>query len=413
MKSEESLSDWQYLEKELLPTLADFENPEEVTEYVTVKIKSILTAAKDPGKLSNTAIPASTMAGVQAISLEDAESMPYKSASDRFHRYFPACHDEKLVSYYSCSWLKSSLPSQGWMYLTESHLAFYSFIFGKESKLLLRWIDVTKVEKTRHYIAPDKLKISTRESDHYFGMFLNRAHEAYDNIRQLADLAMRKLMDDDSKGISSLGNDLNLLLKSAKNVPKTSSFLKRDLNARQVSEEFRLKFQMPNDEKMDGQVECYLWTPYNKKYRFGKLYLSQNFACFSSHVPGLVLLVIPLRDVSKVENAESCPNGNTIDQALKFTMRNQYVGAVGKEFIFANVHDQKFVIEKIAELLAGTREPQDAMICASGDHGATANECENFELCPPLMNTFKETVMKIGSQHFCRGKSTNMSSVEF
>ena len=128
--------------------------------------------------------------------------------------------------------------------------------------------------------------------------------------------AMRKLMDDDTKS-SSLGQDLTLLMKSSKNTPKTSSFLKRDLNARQKTEAFRLKFQVPNDEKLDGQVECYLWTPYNKKYRFGKLYLSHNFACFSSHVDGLVKLVIPLRDVVTVENAKSCPNGNTIDQALK------------------------------------------------------------------------------------------------
>jgi hypothetical protein len=38
-------------------------------------------------------------------------------------------------------------------------------------------------------------------------------------------------------------------------------------------------------------VECFLWTPFNKKYRFGTLYLSTNFACFLSHVPKLVRLV--------------------------------------------------------------------------------------------------------------------------
>ena len=50
--SQESLEDWHYFEKELLPTLADFENPEEATEFVSVKIKSIITAALEPGPSS-------------------------------------------------------------------------------------------------------------------------------------------------------------------------------------------------------------------------------------------------------------------------------------------------------------------------------------------------------------------------
>lgn len=111
-------------------------------------------------------------------------------------------------------------------------------------------------------------------------------------------------------------------------------------------QEFRLKFQVPNNEKLDGQVECFLWTPYNKKYRYGKLYLSHNFACFSSHVPGLVNLVIPLRDVLEVEKAESSTNGNsTNDQALRFVMSTKQ--GVGKEFIFAQLPDRQFIKSKI------------------------------------------------------------------
>ncbi len=42
------------------------------------------------------------------------------------------------VSYYSCSLWKGRIPLQGWMYLTVNHLAFYSFLLGKEEKFLLR-----------------------------------------------------------------------------------------------------------------------------------------------------------------------------------------------------------------------------------------------------------------------------------
>jgi hypothetical protein len=78
-------------------------------------------------------------------------------------------------------------------------------------------------------------------------------------------------------------------------------------------------------------------------------------------VDGLVSVVIPLRDVAHVEKAESCPNGNTIDQAVRFVMRSSSanpLGIVGKEFIFAQLPDRNFVIEKIAELLASTKVSQ-------------------------------------------------------
>ena len=47
-----------------------------------------------------------------AAKVEDAESMPYKTASERFHRLFTVGADEKLVSYYSCCLLGGGLPAQ-------------------------------------------------------------------------------------------------------------------------------------------------------------------------------------------------------------------------------------------------------------------------------------------------------------
>ena len=151
------------------------------------------------------------------------------------------------------------------------------------------------------------------------------------------------------------------------------------------------------------QVECYLWTSYNKKYRFGKLYLSQNFACFASHVHGLVNVVIPLRDVSHVEKADSCPNGNTIDQALRFVMRSK-----GKEFIFAQLEDRNFIIDKIAELLAAAKDEasspnfrNSASSTASSSSYDKLADCVSgsgdqvvkaFEASQPLMNIYLENI---------------------
>jgi hypothetical protein len=70
----------------------------------------------------------------------------------------------------------------------------------------------------------------------------------------------------------------------SKNVPKKPSFLKRDLDARAHSEAYRLQFRLPGSEKLDGCVDATLWTPYNKRHNWGKIYLSQNYLCFESRV---------------------------------------------------------------------------------------------------------------------------------
>lgn len=87
---------------------------------------------------------------------------------------------------------------------------------------------------------------------------------------------------DDKPG--SFNIDKDLLTKLSKNVPKKPSFLKRDLDARKQSNLYTLRFRLPQTEKLDGTEECTLWTPYNKRHNWGRLYLSQNFICFDSRV---------------------------------------------------------------------------------------------------------------------------------
>lgn len=74
------------------------------------------------------------------------------------------------------------------------------------------------------------------------------------------------------------------LIASSKNVAKKQSFLKRDLDARSLSEAYRLMFHLPASEKLDGSTEATLWTPYNKTHVWGRLFISQNYVCFDSRV---------------------------------------------------------------------------------------------------------------------------------
>merc|ERR1719471_578811 len=204
--------------------------------------------------------------------------------------------------------------------------------------LVVQGAAVTDIQK-KPGLLQETVKVSTRSESWVFSMYNG---ECYDLIRQLANLGMRKLISEDS-----YHQDIDLLLKRSKNVPKKSSFLKRDLDARKDSEAYRVRFCLPVGEKLDGRVECFLFTPFNKKYRFGTLYLSCNFACFSSHVPGLVNLVLPLKDVNCIEKSAINANNGGKDEAIVFTMRRG-----GKTYVFGQVSDRDFVVEKLCELLS-------------------------------------------------------------
>nr|CAD7206403.1 unnamed protein product [Timema douglasi] len=88
-------------------------------------------------------------------------------------------------------------------------------------------------------------------------------------------------MIDDKGGFNE---DKDLLNKLSKNVPKKPSFLKRDLDARAHSEAYCLLFRLPASEKLDGSTDATLWTPYNKRHVWGRMFLSQNYLCFESRV---------------------------------------------------------------------------------------------------------------------------------
>ena len=428
MSSKEALSDWVWLEKEMLPILAEFDNPDDATEFITVKINSLLAVIESsshlPPGLNETGAAEPTRPPRAG---DSKESIPYRAAQDRFHRNFTSVpKDEKIVSYYSCSYWKGKMPTQGWMYLSINHLAFYAYFLGKESKVLLRWTDVTKVEKSKNLVTPDSIRISTRENDYTFGIFINgKSKEAYELIRRITDLAMRRLMDCEGSDPSELLFASSNRKRRSKGAPKKVSALKREIDARQLSEEFRITFQLPNTERLDGKVECYLWTPFNKKYRFGKLYLSQNFCCFESHVSGLVNLVIPLRSVSRVEKTLSPPGGSSDDQAIAIKMRktendtktckfSRVSQCLGEEFVFVQLPDRDFVVERLAELLANTKEPKSHKTSkvlsknevlahktcevpddSSKDIDVTTEEEKNvspWEPCEALMHTFYEKV---------------------
>uniref|UniRef100_A0A669BTN5 TBC1 domain family member 9 n=1 Tax=Oreochromis niloticus TaxID=8128 RepID=A0A669BTN5_ORENI len=252
---------WEWLEHNLLQTLSIFENENDITTFVKGKVQGIIAEYNKNHDVK-----------------EDDDTDKFKEASAKFRKLFGMPEEEKLVNYYSCSYWKGKVPRQGWLYLSINHLCFYSYLLGKEVKLVVRWADITQLEKSATLLLPDVIKVSTRTNEHLFSVFLN-INETFKLAEQLANIAMRQLLD--NKGF-----------EQDRSLPK-------DLDARAKSERYRALFRLPKDEKLDGHTDCTLWTPFNKMHILGQMFVSTNYICFTSKEESLCSLIIPLREVTR------------------------------------------------------------------------------------------------------------------
>ncbi|KFP65478.1 TBC1 domain family member 9, partial [Cariama cristata] len=333
---------WEWLEQNLLQTLSIFENENDINTFVRGKIQGIIA---EYNKIN----------GIK----EDDDTEKFKEAIVKFHKLFGMPEEEKLVNYYSCSYWKGKVPRQGWVYLSINHLCFYSFLMGREAKLVIRWVDITQLEKNATLLFPDMIKVSTRSSEHFFSVFLNIS-ETFKLMEQLANIAMRQLLDNEG-----FEQDRSLP-KLKKKSPKKVSALKRDLDARAKSERYRALFRLPKDEKLDGHTDCTLWTPFNKMHILGQMFVSTNYICFTSKEENLCSLIIPLREVTIVEKADS---SSVLPSPLSISTKNRMT------FLFANLKDRDFLVQRISDFLQQTTSKIYLEKNISGSYISSDDEC--------------------------------------
>uniref|UniRef100_A0A8D2NTK8 TBC1 domain family member 9 n=1 Tax=Zosterops lateralis melanops TaxID=1220523 RepID=A0A8D2NTK8_ZOSLA len=336
---------WEWLEQNLLQTLSIFENENDINTFVRGKIQGIIA---EYNKIN----------GIK----EDDDTEKFKEAIVKFHKLFGMPEEEKLVNYYSCSYWKGKVPRQGWVYLSINHLCFYSFLMGREAKLVIRWVDITQLEKNATLLFPDMIKVSTRSSEHFFSVFLNIS-ETFKLMEQLANIAMRQLLDNEG-----FEQDRSLP-KLKKKSPKKVSALKRDLDARAKSERYRALFRLPKDEKLDGHTDCTLWTPFNKMHILGQMFVSTNYICFTSKEENLCSLIIPLREVTIVEKADS---SSVLPSPLSISTKNRMT------FLFANLKDRDFLVQRISDFLQQTTSKIYLDKNISGSYISSDDEAKEF-----------------------------------
>ncbi|XP_051939667.1 TBC1 domain family member 9 [Hippocampus zosterae] len=311
---------WEWLEHNMLQTLSIFENENDITTFVKGKVQGIIAEYNKNHDVK-----------------EDDDTDKFKEASSKFRNLFGMPDEEKLVNYYSCSYWKGKVPRQGWLYLSINHLCFYSYL-GKEVKLVVRWADITQLEKSATLLLPDGIKVSTRSHEHVFSVFLN-INETFKLAEQLANIAMRQLLDNEGF------EEDRSLPKLKKKSPTKVSALKRDLDARAKSERYRALFRLPKDEKLDGHTDCTLWTPFSKTHILGQMFVSTNYICFTSKEEMQCSLIIPLREVTIVEKADS---SNVLPSPVSISTKNRMT------FLFANLKDRDFLVQRISDFLQQT-----------------------------------------------------------
>uniref|UniRef100_A0A3Q1BFA0 TBC1 domain family member 8B n=1 Tax=Amphiprion ocellaris TaxID=80972 RepID=A0A3Q1BFA0_AMPOC len=291
---EEIFQHWDWLQQNIMRTLSVFDSSEDITSFVQGKIRGLIA---EEGKTS--------------LVLED-DPEKFREALLRFEKWFELPPEEKLVTYYSCSYWKGKVPCQGWLYLSTNFLCFYSYLLGAEVKLVISWDEMWRLEKTSNVILTESIHVLAHGEDHYFSMLLH-LNETFVIMEQLADYSIKRLFDKEAfQRVPALSDPLQIT--------------KRGLEAHAKSEQFRTFFRLPKEENLLEVHESFLWVPFSHFNTLGKICLSENYLCFASQDGSQCHIIIPMREVKSKPDSSSraltvCVRGK---RALRFSEVRDY-----------------------------------------------------------------------------------------
>ncbi|XP_025049693.1 TBC1 domain family member 8B [Alligator sinensis] len=313
---EEITEHWDWLEHNVMKTLSVFDSNEDITSFVQGKIRGLIA---EEGKGS-------------FVKEEDPEK--FREALLKFEKCFGLPEQEKLVTYYSCSYWRGRVPCQGWLYLSTNFFSFYSFLLGAEIKLIISWDEISRLEKTSNVILTESIHVRSHGEDHYFSMFLH-INETFLLMEQLANYTVRRLFDKETFESDQILHD-------------PLQITKRGLESRAHSEQFSAFFRLPKEETLQEVHECFLWVPFCHFSTLGKMCISENYICFASQDGNLCSVIIPLREVVGVDKADPANRGVSISIKGK------------RAFRFTDVKDFEQLVAKLRLKCGATSSPQHA-----------------------------------------------------
>lgn len=334
---EEITKHWDWLEQNIMKTLSVFDSNEDITNFVQGKIRGLIAEE-----------------GKQSFAKED-DPEKFREALLKFEKSFGLPEQEKLVTYYSCSYWRGRVPCQGWLYLSTNFLSFYSFLLGSEIKLIISWDAISKLEKTSTVILAESIHVCSQGENHYFSMFLH-INETYLLMEQLTNYAIKRLFDKETFDNDPVLDD-------------PLQITKRGLEYRAHSEQFKAFFRLPKEETLKEVHECFLWVPFSHFSTHGKMCISENYICFASQDGNLCSVIIPLREVLAVDKTDD-------------SSRSVIISIKGKTaFRFNEVKDFEQLVAKLRLKCraASTQDDGSTEVAISSDSTGLS---ENFEEQP-------------------------------
>lgn len=290
VSSEEINKHWEWLEQNVMQILSVFDSNEDITSFVQGKVRGLIAEESQ-----NTSIK------------EEDDPEKFREALLKFDKWFGLPEQEKLVTYYSCSYWSGRVPCQGWLYLSANFLSFYSFFLGKEVKIIISWDEISRLAKTTSVILSESIHICSHGEDYYFTMFMH-LNETFLLMEQLADYAVKRLFDKETFQMDLLFSD-------------HLQITKRVLENRARTEYFTALFRLPREESLDDILDCFLWIPFCHAHAFGKMFISDNYICFRSQDANHCHVIIPMREITGMETSDNSGKHICFSTRCKITLR--------------------------------------------------------------------------------------------
>uniref|UniRef100_G3UFK8 TBC1 domain family member 8B n=1 Tax=Loxodonta africana TaxID=9785 RepID=G3UFK8_LOXAF len=368
---EEITKHWDWLEENIMKTLSVFDSNEDITNFVQGKIRGLIAEE-----------------GKHSFAKED-DPEKFREALLKFEKCFGLPEQEKLVTYYSCSYWKGRVPCQGWLYLSTNFLSFYSFLLGSEIKLVISWDAVSKLEKASNVILTESIHVCSQGENHYFSMFLH-INQTYLLMEQLANYAIKRLFDKETFDNDPILDD-------------PLQITKRGLENRAHSEQFIAFYRLPKEETLEEVHECFLWVPFSHFNTYGKMCISENYICFASQDGNLCSVIIPLREVLAIDKTNDSSKSVVISikgkTAFRFTEVNDLEQLVTKLRLSLKKiqcgHSQAF---KTPDAIDQSLSPVHFSVAISSDSSGPSDNLEEQSMtcqkeCSKTVNT--EALMRV------------------
>ncbi|CAO3670069.1 unnamed protein product [Umbelopsis ramanniana] len=299
---------WNWVVEKMIPQLDHIDDPYDKEEWVASKIQYIVTHIDAGGD-------------------ETSADEKVRNASRSFRQNFDIPPTERLVSYYSCAYN----GRQGWLYISENYLGFYSFLLGVETKVLVELKDIQdmKKEKSKRNMFSDSLLIVTKDKQEHHFTNLFRRDETYDVLVQLTGLAIERLLTNTGTRAPGTPSSPHLLGNTpgspspSKSATTTSESLltaplRIRMEAQKRNEAFAKQFRLPLTETLHETVNVLCIRPNEREGRKtdvyqGTVYLSDSFVAFESadrqpapqQYSPACWFVMPLFTIRRVERLNS------------------------------------------------------------------------------------------------------------